>query len=62
MGDRNLLENALMEMGIKHDRDQLKSLILYRDLLAEKNRQLNLIGHTDSTGIIRRQKNRPYKL
>jgi 16S rRNA (guanine527-N7)-methyltransferase len=54
MGDRKLLENALMEMGIKHDRDQLKSLILYRDLLAEKNRQLNLIGHTDSTGIIRR--------
>jgi len=41
-------------MGIRYERDQLKSIIQYRDLLAEKNKYLNLIGQTDRTGIIRR--------
>jgi 16S rRNA (guanine527-N7)-methyltransferase len=54
MDDKSLLENSLLQMGIRYDRDQLKSLILYRDLLAEKNKYLNLIGQTDATGIIRR--------
>lgn len=54
MDDKSLLENALLQMGIRYERGQLKSLMLYRDLLAEKNKYLNLIGQTDGTGIIRR--------
>jgi 16S rRNA (guanine527-N7)-methyltransferase len=50
----NFLGDSLKRMNIGFNKDQVKDLIKYRDLLLESNKMVNLIGPADSDSIIKR--------